>query len=185
MLSRFALIHLATHALVRDDFPERSALVLSQVGLTDALSAALAGEAIEDGLLTGAEIVQDWLLDAELVTLSACETGLGRALRSEGYLGLVNAFLQAGARSVVASLWQVEDQATALLMERFYDNLRRGLGDQCGSTVCPRAAALGDAKRWLRDYRDAAGRRPYEHPYFWSAFVLIGDAGICAPAAGR
>jgi CHAT domain-containing protein len=179
-IAGFGTIHLATHALVDDEEPERSALVLSQVGLPDALEAAIAGERIYDGLLTAKEIVREWRMNADLVTRSACETGLGKKVVGEGYIGFAHAFLQAGTRSLLVSLWKVEDRATALLMRRFYEN-RGGAyeGDRGAGAGEPmtKAAALQEAKRWLRDYTDEEGRRPYDHPYYWSAFILIGERG--------
>ncbi|MBN2170228.1 MAG: CHAT domain-containing protein [Candidatus Krumholzibacteriota bacterium] len=170
-LAGFGTIHLATHALIDDALPERSALVLSQAGLGDPVAAAVAGERVCDGLLTASEIVREWRIDADLVVLSACETGLGRQVLGEGYLGLANAFLRAGARSLVVSLWRVEDRSTALLMERFHAN-RRGAG--ASTDALPAAEALREAKRWLRTWTDDAGRTPYAHPFYWSAFILIG-----------
>jgi CHAT domain-containing protein/Tfp pilus assembly protein PilF len=179
-LTEFGTIHLATHALVDDERPERSALVLSQVGLPDPFEAAVSGQRIYDGLLTANEIVREWHMNADLVTLSACETGLGKEIVGEGYIGFAHAFLQAGARSLLVSLWKVEDRATSLLMRRFYEN-RAGAydDDRAGRTGEPmtKAAALREAKRWLRDYTDEQGRQPYRHPYFWSAFILIGEGG--------
>ena len=90
-----------------------------------------------------------WKLDAELVTLSACETAIGKQGGGDGLLGFAQAFLTAGARSVCLSLWKVDDAATALLMSRFYENLlgkREGLAKPMG-----KAAALDEAKRWLRN----------------------------------
>jgi CHAT domain-containing protein/Flp pilus assembly protein TadD len=177
-LGEFGTIHIATHALVDDKQPERSALVLSQVELPDPLEAAMAGTRIYDGLVTAKEIVREWDLNADLVTLSACETGLGKAVMGEGYVGFAHAFLQAGARSLLVSLWKVEDTATSLLMRRFYENWRGEYADERnGRTGEPmtKAYALQEAKRWLRQYTDEYGNRPYEHPYYWSAFVLIGD----------
>ena len=99
-------------------------------------------------------------LDADLVVLSACETALGRNVAGEGLLGLTRGFMYAGARRVVATLWQVEDRATAELMGAFYRALFEG--------ATP-AAALAEARASLR-----ASRR-YRHPYYWSAFTLHGD----------
>jgi CHAT domain-containing protein len=172
-------IHLATHALVDDEVPARSAFVLSQVDLPDPLAAAMAGERIFDGLLTAREVLRDWDLDADLVTLSACETALGREVDGEGYIGFAHAFLQAGARTLLVSLWKVEDEATSLLMRRFYENRagayseRRG-GGQAGRRMS-KAEALREAKHWLRTYTDTIGRQPFEHPRYWSAFILIGE----------
>ena len=177
-LSGYRTLHIATHALVDDERPEQSALVLSQVGLPDALDAAMRGERIYDGLLTAKEIVGECDLDADLVTLSACETGLGREMVGEGYVGFAHAFLQAGARSLVVSLWKVDDRATALLMQRFYENRSGYFTDERDGRVAEplsKAEALAEAKAWLRAYADDAGHSPYEHPYYWSAFVLIGD----------
>jgi CHAT domain-containing protein len=176
-LKQYSIIHLATHALVDDEQPERSALILSRVGLPDAFEAALAGQRIYDGLVTAKEIVHEWNLDADLVTLSACETGLGKEVAGEGYIGFAHAFLQAGARSLIVSLWRVPDQATSLLMQRFYRNRSGAYKSKSTArrhTVMSKAEALQEAKKWLREYADDYGERPYEHPYFWSGFVLMG-----------
>ena len=121
--------------------------------------------------------------DAELVTLSACETALGAESGGEGYIGFAHALFQAGARSLLLSLWQVEDRATALLMGRFYENLLGAFDDDRNGTArepLPKAAALREAERWLRDFTDEKGNRPYEHPYYWSAFILIGEPGAAS-----
>jgi CHAT domain-containing protein len=181
----------------------RSALILSQDRLPDAAAAAervLAGRDVYDGRLSAERILRTWRLDADLVTLSACETGLGRASGGEGHLGFAQALFVAGARTLVLSLWKVDDTATALLMARFYQNLlgkRPGLGGPL-----PKAQALREAKAWLRRLpaaevarlraqlpgtprgRQKAGHlspagavHPYEHPSYWAAFILIGDPG--------
>ena len=124
--------------------------------------------------MTVAEILREWKLDADLVCLSACRTALGREAGGEGYLGFAQAFFAAGARSLLLSLWSVDDRATALLMQRFYQNLR--LTSPAEERRTSKAEALREAKAWLRNYTDAFGRRPFSHPYFWSAFILIGDA---------
>jgi CHAT domain-containing protein/tetratricopeptide (TPR) repeat protein len=164
----YSLLHFAVHGFSDDQRPWNSALILSQVGLPEALQAAIRGERIFDGRITAQEILGDWNLDAELVVLSACETGLGQ-ITGDGYLGLMHAFFQAGARSVIVSLWPVEDCATSLLMTRFYEAYAGR--DQ----MLTKARALSAAKRQLRGHVDAAGHRPYEHPYFWAGFVLFGD----------
>jgi CHAT domain-containing protein len=101
-------------------------------------------------------------LNADLVTLSACRTGLGKLVNGEGVLGLTRAFLYAGTRSVLASLWNVNDIATAELMTAFYRNLRLDLSKD---------EALRRAKLEQLD-----GKQPaWHHPYFWASFVLIGE----------
>ena len=130
------------------------------------------------------------------MVLSACESGLGRAAGGEGYLGFAQPLFAKGARSLVLSLWKADDQATALLMERFYQNLlgrREGLPKPMA-----KAEALAEAKEWLRGLRaeqiddeverltrgsmekrkpvgTPASIRRYEHPFFWASFILIGD----------
>lgn len=165
-LAQFDILHLATHAIADAARPDRSALVLSYPGQIKS------GVRVYDGLMDAREIIQEWRIDAELVTLSACRTVGGGVWGSEGELGLAAAFLQAGARSLLVTLWPVDDTATALLVRRFYENLcgRNGAG------VRRKDAALRDAKSWLRAQSDAQGHRPYEHPAYWSGFVLVGDA---------
>jgi CHAT domain-containing protein len=153
-----------------------------------------------DGEITAEQIVQTWDLDADLVVLSACETGLGSYAVGEGYLGFAQALFVKGARTVVLSHWKVPDHTTTLLMTRFYANLlgrRPGLSRPLG-----KAAALHDAKEWLqgldvpaaqrelarlqldptassRGERTVPGAtltaRPFEHPFYWAGFILIGN----------
>jgi CHAT domain-containing protein len=143
-------VHFAAHALVDEEYPARSGIVLS----TD-------GDSKEDGALQMSEVMR-LKLNAELVTLSACRTGLGKLLHGEGMIGLTRTFLYAGAESVVVSLWNVNDIATALLMKAFYRNLQQGLAKD---------DALRRAKLELLRGQQLAWR----HPYYWAAFVLIGD----------
>jgi CHAT domain-containing protein/tetratricopeptide (TPR) repeat protein len=171
-LRQFGVVHIATHAVVDETSPERSMLVLSQHDLDDPLEAILAGKRAHRGVVTADEIARDWRLDADLVTLSACRTGVGPEVAGEGLVSFANAFLEAGARSVVVSLWRVDDRAAAQLMAGFY---RRWLGATDDSTPMGKAEALRQARRSLRDHRDAAGRRPYAHPYYWAPFILFGD----------
>mgnify|MGYP001813417890 CR=1 FL=1 len=137
-------LHFATHALASSDLPEHSGLVL---GSSDD----------DDGLLQAFEIF-DLSLDAELVVLSGCETGLGAELSGEGLLGLTRAFLYAGSNAVVISLWPVEDRSTRDLMTAFY----RGLEDH------EPAVALGNAKRKI------AASQGFDHPFHWAPFVIVG-----------
>lgn len=177
-LASFDLIHFATHAIVDEHVPEVSALILSQRNRTDDAQPIGGDENDTDGLLNVGEIISEWQLDANLVTLSGCRTALGPARQGEGYLGFARAFLRAGAQAVLVSLWDVDDTATSMLMTRFYENLtghyeaaRRGHGAEPMST----AEALCEAKQWLRDYGPGDGSHPFSHPSYWSAFILIGD----------
>jgi CHAT domain-containing protein len=197
-LAHFRYLHLATHGVPDQRRALQSALVLARDALPDPVSQALAGRPILEGRLTAEQVLRTWRLEADLVVLSACESAVGKPGGGEGPLGFAQALFLAGARSVVLSLWKVDDVATALLMQRFYENLlgRRG-------PPLAKAEALRQAKHWLRDLtaaevetltanlpaaergavRERAGAkrspsvRPYAHPYYWSAFILLGDPG--------
>jgi CHAT domain-containing protein len=141
-------LHMATHGIAEPSFQLQSRLILSQDRLPDPGRQLDAGLSVFDGELTAEKILRQWHLDADLVTLSACETGSGRYTVGEGHVGFAQCLLLTGARSVVLSRWKVDDAATALLMERFYQNL---LGKRDGLTrPLPRAEALAEAQRWLR-----------------------------------
>jgi len=171
----FRTIHFATHTLIDDTRPERSAIVLSQVDHSRHSAATPRHHAIRDGLVTAQDVMRDWKLDADLVTLSGCETARGTSVTGDGFLGLADAFLLAGARSIVVSLWNVNDEATALLMRRFYENWTGSYSDPRGGRLEPmtKVDALREAKCWLRRYEDETGTRIYSHQYFWAPFVLI------------
>lgn len=210
-LGKYRYLHLATHGSADFSAPLRSAIILSRDRLPDPVTQLQAGLPVYDGRLTAEEVLRHWHLHADLVTLSACQTALGKPLGGEGFVGFAQAFLLAGARSFCLSQWKVHDTATALLMERFYQNL---LGQRPGlKGPLPKAAALVEAKDWLRHLTQeeavqrtanltngvARGKgrpalpllpavpaassgtepkstRPYAHPYYWAAFILIGDA---------
>ncbi|MEL7060592.1 MAG: CHAT domain-containing protein [Acidobacteriota bacterium] len=150
-------LHLATHGLVDDGSPFGGGLLLAP-GQDD------------DGLLLVPE-VRRLDLQADLVTISACRSGRGRPSRAEGSMGLSRAFLAAGASAVVASLWDVDDRSTALLMERFYLHLAAGERP---------SEALRQARVWLASQRGETRRvfetRPvsYAHPRYWAGFVVVG-----------
>jgi CHAT domain-containing protein len=150
-LSRYQYLHFATHGLVDSRYPGLSALAFSQFD---------SHGTPQDGYLRLHDIY-DLELRADLVVLSACETALGREVRGEGLIGLTQGFMYAGARSVVASLWQVPDRATAELMTRFYSFM------------------LNDGMRPVEALRQAqlaiASERRWSNPYFWGGFVLLGD----------
>ena len=147
------LIHLATHGFAyASDARARESFV------------ALAADSAHDGLLTVAEILDDTRLrlNADLVVLSACQTGLGDLKSAEGIIGLPRAFLAKGARSVLVSLWSVSDEATRLLMERFYTHWLDDPDAPSKAQALQRAAA---------DVRATEG---FEHPRFWAAFQVVG-----------
>jgi CHAT domain-containing protein len=113
----------------------------------------------EDGYLEASEIVR-LKLNADLAVLSACDTGVGAIAGEEGVANLARSFLLAGARAVVSTLWSVEDNATSLLMERFYGRLATGQ---------PPDEALANAKRSIiKDFKSKA------FPYYWAAFTVSG-----------
>lgn len=149
-LGQFRVLHLAVHGFADPQYPERSALVLG--------ADPTAGE---DGLLQVREIKR-LRIRAELTTLSACDSGVGKLQGEEGVSGLAEAFLAAGSRAVVASLWSADDTFASALMERFYQHLAHG---EATST------ALRGAKLDLLTKYGAQ-----VSPFYWAAFVAIGDA---------
>jgi serine/threonine protein kinase/CHAT domain-containing protein/tetratricopeptide (TPR) repeat protein len=199
-LAAFRYLHFATHGVLDDQRPMQSALLLAQEPPVGPQPPGDVDKGSRDGRLTAEHILRDWKLDADLVTLSACDTGLGALSGGEGYLGFSQALFLAGGRSLVLSLWQVDDAATALLMTRFYENLL-GTPERTVEPM-PKARALAEAKEWLRGLRpdevkqltadlstrgtrgrieprkdadDSKSVRSYDHPYYWSGFILIGD----------
>ncbi len=145
-LNEFSVLHLALHGFIDKDYPDRSSLVF----------APERGEK-NDGLLQAREI-RNLQLNASLVTLSACDTGVGPVGES-GVDSLANAFLDAGATTVVSSLWNVDDRATATLMIDFYENLKQGQS---------KSEALRQAKMSM--IASAASQ-----PYYWAAFEMSGE----------
>lgn len=170
-LRTYSVLHLATHAIVDDEDAGNSALILSQVDLPDPVDAIASQKPAHDGRLTVQEILRRWKLHADLVVLSGCATGLGRPVPEEGYMGFAHALFEAGARNLIVSLWEVDDESTARLMERFYAHWqeleKRGVERAM-------AEALRMAQHDLRQAGRTRGRSPYEHPWYWSAFVLVG-----------
>jgi CHAT domain-containing protein len=150
-LPEATIVHLATHAFV---YSSADQVASSFIALAPAPGA--------DGLLTMNEILRETpALAAEIVALSACQTGLGDVSQSEGTVGLQRAFLAKGARSVLASLWSVSDDATALLMRRFYTHW---LED-------PNISKAEALRRAQQEVRMTPG---FEDPLYWAAFQLVG-----------
>lgn len=149
-LSSFGMVHLATHAIFDDAAPEYSYLAFAQHG-----------NAVED-LLYVADLY-NLRLDADLVTLSACESGIGDLKRGEGFLSLARGFFYSGAASIASTLWKINDASTTKLMTSFYKNLSKGESKDI---------ALQNAQiAFLQNNRDNA----LSHPYYWSAFVISGN----------
>ncbi|UCE20631.1 MAG: CHAT domain-containing protein [Gemmatimonadota bacterium] len=147
----FEIIHLATHGILEEKQPLYSRIILAQDD-----------DPAEDGFLQTFEIF-NMDLKADLVVLSACETGLGELSMGEGLIGLTRAFLYAGVQSVIVSLWSVEE-STSQLMKHFYQNLKDGMN---------KTEALRQAKIKLIHTREEG--LSYAHPFLWAPFVLVGD----------
>jgi CHAT domain-containing protein len=150
-LEQYRIVHFATHGLLNNEHPELSGIVLSLVDHK--------GQP-QDGFLRLHDIY-NLKLPVDLVVLSACNTGLGKDVRGEGLIGLTRGFMYAGASSVVASLWKVDDEATAELMRLFYGYmLRDGLAP---------AAALRKAQL------EMSQQKRWQSPYFWAGFIIQGQ----------
>jgi CHAT domain-containing protein len=148
-LKNFNYLHFATHGSIDEEKPDLSSLVLAK-----------GANSSEDGYLQASEIF-NLKLNADLVVLSACQTGLGKLVRGEGMVGLTRSFMYAGTPSVLASLWSVSDLSTASLMEQFYRNL---IKNKLSKTEALRKAQL----TLMSDEK-------YAHPFYWAPFVLFGD----------
>ena len=142
MASQAEILHFAAHSTLDTERPEKTEIVLSGGSLR-----------LRD--------IYSMKVDATLVVLSACQTALGKSMKREGLIGLTRAFQEAGVERVVASLWKVDDRATAELMKRFYEAMLRG-----GKTA---AEALRQAQQSL------AGTKRWSHPFYWAGFVLEGE----------
>lgn len=150
-LSDYRILHFATHGILNTKQPELSGLVFS---LYDEKGNP------QRGFLSLNDIY-NFDLSSDLVVLSACQTALGKDVRGEGLIGISRGFFYAGSKRIVASLWKVDDSATAEFMKRFYKNhLQKGM---------PASQALKQTKVEMKKIRR------YQSPFFWSAFILLGD----------
>jgi CHAT domain-containing protein len=154
-LGKYRVIHLALHGYADPEFPDRSALVF-----------APRSSPADDGLLQVREI-RTLPLNTDLVTLSACDTGVG-PVGEEGVANIENAFIEAGAQSVVSTLWEIEDRSAAQLMIAFYGHLSRGE---------TKVEALREAQLELLNSGDP--------PYFWAGFELDGEPNASLFADSR
>ncbi len=148
-LKKFNYIHFATHGFIDEGKPDFSSLVLTKTNNSE-----------EDGFLQATEIF-NLNLNADMVVLSACQTGLGKLVRGEGMVGLTRAFMYAGTPTVLVSLWSVSDISTSILMGEFYRNL---VIEKLSKTDALRKAQLS-----------MLGNEKFAHPFYWAPFVIIGD----------
>ncbi|MBP1691698.1 MAG: hypothetical protein H6Q32_1050, partial [Bacteroidetes bacterium] len=163
------IIHIATHGIVRNDSPLDSFLALGRRPSTGSQTPV----GSRDGRLTVQEIY-DLRLRADLVVLSACRTASGR-ISGDGLIGLTRAFFYAGTPSVIATLWDVADEPTHLLLPAFYRNLNR-LQDKGEALRAAQLQLLNALRRG--QMKIAAATDTYvlpEHPAFWASFILLGE----------
>ena len=152
------IAHIITHADADSTFDSFSRLILT-----------VGEDPLDDGVLMGYEIAELDLRSCDLVSLSACKTGLGSLVPGEGLLGLPRSFLGAGAKSVLMTLWSVDDRFAADLMPEFYHCFLRKKKSK--------VEALAYAKRMFLDKKEQNGHVYFQHPFFWAPFVLYGDPG--------
>ena len=173
-LTKYQYLHFATHGIIDEEINEYSGLVLTgkepREGLVN-----------DDGFLRMPEIF-NLELDAEMVVLSACNTGRGELIEGEGILGLQRAFFTAGSSSLVVSLWSIYDRSTALIMPEFYRNLKaekrhtgsytdrllRWIGWERSIPYGYKASAMRKAKLKMLQHPE------YNHPVYWAPFVILG-----------
>jgi CHAT domain-containing protein len=150
LVEDYDILHFAVHGASDPSFPDRSALLFGpQI------------DAMDDGIFQAWEISR-FRLKTDLVVLSACDTATGKVLEQEGISNLVKAFLLAGARSVVASIWPMEDRSTAELMSRFYSYLAEGMD---------KGSALRQAKLdFIKEYKGNA------LPKYWAGMLMVGES---------
>jgi len=150
-MAQYRIVHIATHGLLDSDHPFLSGLVLS---LVDDRGRPQSG-------FLGLQDIYNLELNADLVVLSGCETGLGKEIDGEGLVGLARGFMYAGARRVVASLWNADDAATSELMAKFYTAMER---DGMRPAVALRQAQI---EMWKQPR--------WSDPYYWAGFEIQGD----------
>jgi CHAT domain-containing protein len=150
--SRFKVLHLATHGILDDSSPMYSQIVLAQ------------SDDSEDGLLEAWEIMK-LNLNADLVVLSACESGRGRVGAGEGVIGLTWALFVAGSPTLVVSQWKVESTSTSQLMVEFHRNLQ----------AKTQTSRFSKAEALQRAALKMLGTKNFRHPFYWAGFILVGD----------
>jgi CHAT domain-containing protein len=159
------IVHFATHATLDERFPLNSGVVLSIPEKFE--------EGKDNGLLQAWEIFERVRIDADLVVLSACQSGLGKEMGGEGLIGLTRAFQYAGARSVLASLWKISDRTTAELMVRFYKHWKEGLPKDEALRAAQMELIRGSIK--VKNEQGQEVEIDASAPYYWAAFQIYGD----------
>jgi CHAT domain-containing protein len=197
-MRRASILHFASHVEPNELKPMQTAMILKHRSLEHSSgsgSPADSNDVTDDDILTAADIEQNWRLQANLVTVSGCASDVGVHSASGGNLAFGHAFLAAGAKCVLTTLWPVSDRATSLLEKRYYQNVI-GQRDGLDRPMHPNVA-IHEAQRWLRTrsarqisdllpdesdlFRGSIGsigksvdEYPYEHPFYWAGFVLSG-----------
>ncbi|MFS4417296.1 CHAT domain-containing protein [Maribacter sp. 2307ULW6-5] len=147
----FNIVHLATHASANDEHPDYSYLAFTET------------KDSEEGNILYIKDLYNTILNADMVTLSACQTGIGKLQKGQGMLSLSKGFYYAGAKSIVNTLWKINDKSTVMLMDHFYEGLSKGKSKK---------EALREAKL---KYLETTDDEFLKHPYYWAAFVVSGD----------
>ncbi|MCI0443771.1 CHAT domain-containing protein [bacterium] len=153
-ISQYEVVHFATHALIDEEVPRRSGIVLTPETNNES-----------DGILQMHEI-WNLNLNTRLVVLSACDTGLGKLVSGEGIVSMMRSFFYAGTKNVVVSLWNVDDNSTADLMKDFYVHMKSGRDP---------AESLRQAKlNMIQKAKSGSSYAAFEQPYYWAPFILVG-----------
>ena len=130
-------------------------------------------DGVDDGVLTAKEISEMDLRSMDMVVLSACQTGLGDIISGEGVFGLQRGFKKAGAKTILMSLWEVDDLVTQMLMIEFYKNYCQGIDKQGIDKQGIKRESLRQAQKTVREYKDHNGNRIFDKPYYWAGFIML------------
>jgi CHAT domain-containing protein len=159
-INKYKIVHFSTHGLLNDDNPLFSGVLLTGSGDDD------------DGILKAYEII-NMNISSYLVTLSACNTGLGKYSKGMGITGLARSFMHAGAKNLIVSLWSVDDKATSVIMNEFYKNLipeNKIISDSLKNSQL----FIMNKTDTIKDKNGDPVIITYMHPFFWAPFIIIG-----------
>jgi len=170
-LSQYSYIHFATHGILNGDIPyiKEPALALTQIN----------NKTTSDGFLTMSDVL-DYRLNSDMVVLSACNTGLGKEVTGEGVIGMSRAFMMAGSRSVVVSLWSVDSDSTTILMKNFYEGIKKGNSKEAAlknarTSLAGRELSINRSRGLKVTSRSKDITSNLNHPFFWAPFILVGE----------